>query len=285
MKILSFGEIIWDIYPDKRCLGGAPLNFAAHLAKHKEDAFMLSSVGGDDLGSEALKRIEQYSVSAKYVTVNSSKQTGQCLVTTDERGVPSYNILQDTAYAYISCKELSDSFDMLYFGSLALYSEHNYEFLTELLAKNSFPHIFADVNIRAPFYSKKTIKFCAENATILKISDEELEVTAHALDMEYASDYRSFASALAEKYANLKCIIITLGEDGAYALDCKAGCHSFCESERVKVKSTVGAGDSFSAAFLHSYLGGAPLAECLRCASKIAAVVVSHTESVPDYKV
>lgn len=283
MKILSFGEIIWDIYPDKRCLGGAPLNFAAHLARHHEEAFMLSAVGNDSLGKEALTHIEEFSVSTKYVSVSSQKQTGQCLVEIDEKGVPSYNIVRDAAYDSIEFDGLTDSFDVLYFGSLALRSEHNYKLLSGLLG--SFPDIFVDINIRTPFYSEKTIKFCVENATILKISDEELEVTAHELGMEYVSDYRSFATALAEKYANLKCIIITLGADGAYALSCETGESAFCPCEKIDVKSTVGAGDSFSAAFLHHRLHGASLSDCLRQASRVAALVISHTESVPDYTV
>ena len=177
-KILSFGEILWDVYPDQKHLGGASLNFAAHLAKFGHRVEMLSALGADALGEEARQQLSDWNLGDKYVPALSEKETGKCLVTLDENSIPSYNLLNNVAYDCISCDGIDEDFDVLYFGTLALRGERNSEALTELLAKKSFGEIFVDVNIRPPFYSEKTVRFACGKATLLKISLEELPVVA-----------------------------------------------------------------------------------------------------------
>jgi len=283
MSILSFGEILWDVYPDEKYLGGASLNFAAHLAKNGECACMLSALGQDDLGAEAKNRVESWGVSTEFVAMLPDRQTGKCLVTLDENRIPSYNLLQDVAYDYIPTDRVEGDFDVLYFGTLALRGEYNRAALERLLARKQFREVFVDVNIRPPFYSEESVRFAFSKASIVKVSDEELPVVQSLLGMENSNDYKAFARALAEKYENLRCVIITRGGEGAYALDCRTGIDAACPSEKVKVVSTVGAGDSFSAGFLHKYLQGAPLSHCLSYAAKIAGFVVSQYDAVPDY--
>lgn len=282
MKFLSFGEILWDVYPDGNALGGAPLNFAAHLAKHREKVYMLSAIGKDELGSEAVAQLKAWGVSSEYVSSLDDKSTGKCLVSLDENKVPSYNLLTDVAYDYISAENLEEGFDVLYFGTLSLRSGHNFNTLSSLLKASKFNEVFVDVNIRPPFYSAETVRFAVVNATILKISDEELATVSEQLRIE-KSDYKDFAKKLADTYSNLKIIIITRGAKGSFALDCKSGEEFSCGCERVELKSTVGAGDSFSAAFLHKYLGGNSIQFCLEYASKIADFVVSNYDAVPTY--
>ena len=176
MKLLSFGEIIWDVFPNGAHLGGAPLNFAAHAAMQGADAYILSAGSADELGKRALLEIGELGVKTDCVSI-SKKATGSCIVKLNEKGVPSYDLVRDTAYDDISLPDVSnaDGFDVLAFGTLALRDRHNREILKELIAKVDFPVIFSDLNIRAPFYSKESILFCLENANILKISDEELK--------------------------------------------------------------------------------------------------------------
>ena len=284
MKILSFGEILWDVYPDEKYLGGAPLNFAAHLAKHGENVAMLSAVGKDELGKEAKEQVSAWGISTAHVAELSGKQTGCCLVTLNEQKVPSYNLLTDVAYDYIPCPKGEESFDVLYFGTLSLRSEYNRNSLAELLDK-SFREVFVDVNIRPPYYSRETVRFAVSQASILKVSDEELSTVAELLDMEEKQDYQKFAGELSERFSNLRCVVITLGGDGAYALDCTSGEACRVPCAKATVKSTVGAGDSFSAAFLHKFLAGESVEACLAHASRVAAFVVSHYEAVPEYTV
>ena len=123
---------------------------------------------------------------------------------------------------------------------------------------------------------------CLENATILKISDEELpKLSEVVFGNEY--DYTDISIKISKQFLNIKLIIITMGEKGSFAYDCVNAMLFTCESQKVKVVSTVGAGDSFSAAFLYKYMLGADIDTCLETASKISAYVVSKTEAVPEY--
>lgn len=283
MKILSFGEVLWDVYFDKKYLGGAPLNFAAHIARHGFDAYILSSVGEDVLGNQTLERIENLGVVTDYVSLIKGKETGKCLVSLDENYVPGYNLLCDVAYDYISSENVSGDFDVLYFGTLALRGEYNCNSVKRLLESKRFKEVFADVNIRPPFYNKETVELAVKNATILKISLEELSLVLGLLDIDTTLDYSDAARSLCRKYANLSLIIITLGADGAYAFWGDGMCEYYCPCVPAEVVSTVGAGDSFSAAFLYQYLNGAGLEYSMDYASRIAGFVVSKYEALPDY--
>ena len=284
MKVLSFGEVLWDVYPDKKFIGGAPLNFAAHLARHGEDVAMLTAVGQDELGAQAQEIVKGFGISADFIEKHPEYETGKCLVTLDENQVPSYNLLKDVAYDFINGEKIKrDEFDILYFGTLALRGENNRRVVEDLIGSNSFAEIFVDVNIRPPFYSDETIIFALKNATILKISDEELPVILKALEYEITEDSEKCAREISKQFKNLKLIIITKGGKGAFVFDCNSGSGFGCPAGKEKPLSTVGAGDSFSAAFLHKYLKGEELINCLLYATKIADFVVSRYEAVPDY--
>ena len=285
MKVLSFGEILWDVYPDGKYIGGAPLNFAAHLAKHEHDVYMLSSLGDDELGREAITQLEKWNVSTSLITSSSTHNTGTCLVTLDDKYVPSYNLLNDVAYDYIKTDGVDNTFDVLYFGTLALRSSTNYNSLKQLISKNSFSQIFVDINIRPPFFSKETVEFAVKNATIIKVSLEEMPNVSSLILNDTNISHIDFSRKLTRLCPNLNCIIITLGDKGAYAYDCINSVDYSCDSENVVVKSTVGAGDSFSAAFLSKYLNSSTINECLKYASLIAGFVVSNNAAVPDYNI
>ncbi len=281
-KILAFGEILWDVYPDKAFLGGASLNFAAHLAKHGEEAYLLSAVGDDTWGVQAKERLALWGVHTDYVPSLGGFPTGQAIVTLDETGTPSYRFLEDVAYEHIEIPALSDDFRVLYFGTLALQSKSNFQALSTLLKSYRFSDVFVDINIRAPFYSEETVIFAVSHATILKISQEELPTVAALLGFSPTISYGELAHALQARYEHLRCIIVTLGADGAYALDEQQECTG--EAVPTEVASTVGAGDSFSAAFLHRYLRDGDIVAALSHATKVAAFVVSCTDAVPEYE-
>jgi len=284
MKLLSFGEILWDVYPDEKYIGGAPLNFAAHFVKQGEESYMLSAVGDDELGNSALDILRGFNINTDYVSISKINETGKCLVTLDSKGIPNYNLLDNVAYDYIINPDLTDTtFDAFYFGSLALRNSNNQETVSKILANNSFKEIFVDINIRKPFVSKEAINLAFTNATIIKISDEELPIVTDLLfNAEY--DYKKAAKEISEKFGNIKLVIITLGEKGAFVYDCEKDVTYSCDAEKVKVVSTVGAGDSFSATFLNKYLSGLEIEECLKSASKVSAFVVSKAEAIPDYE-
>ena len=282
MNILAFGEILWDVFPDGKHLGGASLNYGAHLARHGHTVYPVSALGADSYGEEALEVLARWNLKKDLVATVADKQTGKCIVTLDAEGMPKYDLLRDVAYDYIPATVAGQSFDVLYFGTLAMRQDYNRASLTALMQNNKFTHIFADINIRPPFQFPETTDFAAKNATILKVSLEELPEVARLLEMEEAEP-AVFAKALADRYCNLQYIIITLGGDGAYTLDCKAQAEYACPGVKVAVVSTVGAGDSFSAAFTDRLMAGCNLDDCLAYAARVAAYVVSQQGAVPEY--
>lgn len=281
MKILAFGEILWDVYPDKAYIGGAPLNFGGHLAKQGVEVHLFSAVGKDKLGEDALDVLKAWGVGTDYVSV-IDVETGKCLVTLDKNSVPSYNLLSNVAWDRIE-GDINESFDVLYFGTLALRSEVNFNTVTKLLKKGCFSEIFCDMNIRAPHYSSRTVKLALENATIVKISDEELNCVMTEAGLE-AGAAEDCAIRLSQAYPNLKTVLVTLGEKGSFAYVAEDKKFYRAEGKKVKVASTVGAGDSFSASFLCRYLEKKSVDECLEHATNISAYVVSCYDAVPDYK-
>ena len=281
MKVLSFGEVLWDTYPTEKHIGGAPLNFSAHFVKAGGEAYLLSAVGKDDLGADALSFLKAHGVRTDFVSVLQGKRTGECLVTLDGQGIPHYDLLSDVAYDEIPEPDLSDAdFDAFYFGSLALRSEKNRETVSKILQSHAFGDVFVDINIRPPFFSSDVIRFAFQNATILKISEEEMPTVTKLL-FGWERDAAEAIKAIAETFGNVKIILVTKGENGSVAYDCKSGRTDYCEAIKVKVASTVGAGDSFSAAFLYGYLSGKPIEDCLRSASRVSAFVCSKAEAIP----
>lgn len=281
MKVLSFGEIIWDIFGKEKHLGGAPLNFAAHCAALGSKAWLISAVGSDELGKSAIKQIEKLGVNTGYISVICGKNTGKCFIELNKNAVPSYEISDDTAYDYIQIPGLREKADVIAFGTLALRRENNRKILAQILKEHAFSEVFADVNIREPFYSEESIAFCLENATTVKISEEELPKVTQLIFGDTLC-LKDASKKLSQKYAGIKIIIITRGANGSCCYDCKTGEFFFADAGHAKVVSTVGAGDSFGAAFLVRYMEHKTYDECLRFASKISALVCSNAEAVPE---
>ena len=282
MKALAFGEVLWDVYPESKHLGGATMNFAAHVKRCGGDAWIVTAVGEDPLGRETVDEITRLGIRADYVT-RSKKETGKCVVTLDENKIPSYALLDDVAYDDIRTPSAKgERFDVLYFGTLALRNANNRFVIEEILKQNAFGHRFVDVNIRPPFYSAEVVRFALENATVVKISDEELPTVMDVLGKECGT-VESCAEALSEDFDGLKLVLITRGEKGAFVYDVKERAHYECGAERVEVVSTVGAGDSFSASFLVKYFETRDIPSALSFASRVSAFVVSREGAIPDY--
>lgn len=272
MKILAFGEVLWDVYPDSRYIGGAVMNFSAHASRLGAKTYFASAVGNDEEGSDAISFMNNCGIDTKFVAVSERYETGKCMVTLDEKGIPSYNLLNDVAYDHIPCPDTDC--DVLSFGTLALRNDENIAVIKKLLKKD-YREIFVDINIRPPFYSHETVSLCLENATILKVSDEEL----HYLCSE--TDLRLAAQTITQQHENIKLIIITMGEKGAFVYDGRE--FIFEDGIKTDAVSTVGAGDSFSAAFLVNFLNGKPLDRCLDAAVRLSSFVVSQQAAVPNY--
>ncbi len=279
MKLVTFGEIVWDVYPDQQCLGGAPLNFAAHAAALGAETYLISAVGNDELGRAAREALHRFGVNDRWVVTVPAYPTGQCMVTLDDRAVPQYRLLENTAYDHLQkCTPMQA--EALVFGTLIQRSENNGQVLRHLLENGQFGDVFCDVNLRAPYYNRASVEQCLQVATVLKVSREELPTMAALVFGKMLPDYAAEARRLMQQYPNIRVLIITLDSDGAYALDA-TGQEYYHAAEPVAVVSTVGAGDSFGAAFLVSYLQTHNISQALAAAIHRSAMVVTHKEAVP----
>lgn len=281
MKIAAFGEIIWDIYPDQRCIGGAPLNFAAHAAQQGAEALLISAVGDDALGVLARAQLRSFGVDDCMVSVVSGKPTGQCLVTVDERSIPHYDLLAGTAYDAITC-DAPPACDAFVFGTLIQRSEQNRRALQQLLESDHFGEVFCDLNIRPPYYERESVVRCLRHATILKVSREELPAVTQLLYGEELP-VQTAVSRICAAYPNIRLCLVTLDSDGALVYDATADKTYRREAKAVEVVSTVGAGDSFGAAFLVTYLRTRDIESALQKAVEVSAFMVAHKEAVPPF--
>ena len=281
IKILALGDIIWDVYPDRKCMGGAALNFAAHVAKNNVKSYMLSCLGDDPLGHEAIEVIRSYNVNDKYISFND-KKTGQCIVSLDENKIPTFSIIEDVAFDYLVLDEeiFNERFDALSFGSVTYRGKGNYAQVKRIIDAKICKNLFFDINLRAPFFDHKTIVYTLKNCNILKVSEEELSYIVINILNEKSVDYQSDIKTLCSYYENIELVLLTLGGEGSYAYERNKDLFTYQEAFKVEVVSTVGAGDSFGATFLVNYLKGDSIKDCLYKANKAAAEVVSKMEAI-----
>ena len=286
-KILAFGEIIWDVYKNERLIGGAPLNFAAHAKRCGGESFMISAVGNDKLGKDAIKIIKNLQVDERFIKTTAFP-TGKCEVTLNECGIPCYNVLENTAFDNIVLSDediekiKNQQFDALYFGTLIQRNFVSKAALERLCKVCAFREIICDINLRKNCYNKASAMLCLENATVLKLSDEE-EPLLRDLELYSVTEesYEGIAKAITSAFPNIKILIITLGEKGSFVYQTHEKSGFLHCGEKTKVVSTVGAGDSYTAAWCVSFLLGESILTATEKATKLSAYVVSHKDAIP----
>lgn len=283
MRVLSFGEILFDIIEDENYLGGAPLNFAAHLAQQGVESYIFSSVGNDELGTEALEKIRKIGVKTDFIQQDAHHPTGTVPVEF-KKGQPDYTIRENVAYDYIDFEASKESlrqidFDVLYFGTLAQRSSQSADALGQLIEQKTFRHIFYDINLRKNCFTTGLIDQSLMRCTILKLNDEEVEVLA---DMLYgkALSLEELVKQVANDY-DIKIVIVTAGAKGCFLYEDRQV--HFIKGYPAKVVDTVGAGDSFSAAFVHQYFKKQDALAAADIANQLGAFVASSRGPLPDY--
>ena len=274
MDFISFGEILFDVFPDKATLGGAPLNVAGHLTKLGLNGYILSAVGDDELGKRAISEINNLGLNTEKIST-LNYETGKAIITLNGKNA-EYEFNMPCAWDNIPLLPLPEHVSLIYYGTLAQRGNSK-QTLKELLNKVSSDHRFFDVNIRKHFYSDEIIKEGVENATILKLNDEEVDIVLDALKLKMRG-YRGLEE-LAKSY-NLDLVLLTKGKEGTmcykdkwYRVPCA----------EVEVVDTVGAGDSLSAGFLASYIKTGDLEKSLIIGSHIADYVVTKRGAIPEY--
>jgi len=258
MKILAFGEIIWDCFPKERTLGGAPLNFAAHAARLGAESHLYSAVGKDD--AETLRSVAQTGVRTDLIQ-RVPYPTGYTNITLDPYGNPTYEVITDVAWDFIATSEIFPrQWDAVYYGTLAQRSPVSAATLRDILRQVSAREYFCDLNLRHRFYDDGGIDFCLRNATLVKVNRTESAV---------------LGGNVFDRYPHLKAVAVTLDADGA-ELWLPGGRVLHSHRPQNKVVSAVGAGDSFCAAFLVRWLDGRPAQECLEAGVCLSDEVVTH---------
>ena len=265
--VLAFGEILWDVIEGVPHIGGAPFNFAAHVARFGIKSAVISAVGDDDLGRRAISEARRFGVDVSMVGIHPTLPTGTVNVTL-KKGIPSYEIVQPVAWDEIT-GEAAEPPRTLYFGTLAQRSPVSASTLQRLLDACSSSVVFFDVNLRQRYWSQEAIDACMDKVDILKVNNEELKTLGYS------------AEALFARYPRLRIVIETRGKKGC-AVSSRA--EPFFESPAVSfgpAVDTVGAGDSFSAAFVASILKGGSLREAAEAGNRLAGWVASRPGAIP----
>jgi len=253
MSVVScFGETLWDIFPNERKIGGAPLNVACRLHSLGSEVHLISRVGKDDNGEQLLKYLKTHGLNADTIQIDDKYPTGVVKVSLDSSNTATYNIEQPVAWDYISLDDATlakvRSSDALIFGSLACRNETSKNTLFALLGENVFK-VF-DANLRPPHYSMNLILELINRSDFIKLNDEELEEICDYTNIK-GLDVTSKIIALSE-FTESSHICVTLGKDGAILYSDKQIYKN--DGYVVKVADTVGAGDSFLATLIHLFL-------------------------------
>ena len=278
--VIGIGEALWDMLPEGKKLGGAPANFAFHAGQFGLESMAVSAIGLDPLGEEIAKELEEHGLPFHLDRIDYP--TGTVQVTLDSNGIPRYEIKEDVAWDNIPyTKELADlagRAQAVCFGSLAQRNPVSRETIGWFL--DAVPEdclkVF-DINLRQSFYSKEIIEDSLRRCDILKINDEELEIVKDMFGLEDLPT-EGLCRSIIDEYG-LKMLILTCGVNGSHVFS--GDVSSFIETPKVKVADTVGAGDSFTGAFVASILKGKTVREAHEAAVKVSAFVCTQSGAMP----
>jgi fructokinase len=283
-NVICFGEALWDVLPTMRSVGGAPLNVAYHLKKLGVRAWPMSGVGNDLLGGELKSQIEEWGLPSDLICSVADRETGRSLVTVLE-GEPNFEVLKDVAWDYIDVPENwpveCQPAEALVFGSLAQRSARNRAVLDAMFVAMPNALKVLDVNLRDAFEDYEQIWTLARAADLVKLNDEEMQAlmqtTATRANAEDCA--RSF-----QREAGCETVCMTMGAQGAGLLRCDEW--HWVDAVPVKVRDTVGAGDSFLAGLIYGLLITQEDATAtLRRSATLASLVASSDGATPDYDI
>lgn len=293
--IVGLGEILFDCLPEGKKLGGAPANFAYHVSRFGLESIAVSAIGRDDDGALVKQKLQERGL--RYSLAELDYPTGTVKVTLSGNGIPQYDICQGVAYDNIpwtdELKTLAKNARGVCFGSLAQRNAVTratvQNFLDEMSPIGTLK-VF-DINLRQHWYSREIIEESLLRCNVLKLNDDEICIVSRLLelgDVPHPSDdcplqlvdFEDQCHAIMQRY-ELQMLILTCGTHGSYVF-CSDGRVSFQDTPKVKVADTVGAGDSFTAAFVASLLKGKSMEEAHRRAVELSAFVCTRNGAMPQ---
>lgn len=277
--IVGIGELLWDMLPSGKAIGGAPANFAYHAGRLGEEGWVVSAVGDDALGHEILDVLDEKRLHSLVAMVD--KPTGTVQVSLDDAGVPTYTIVEDVAWDHIpftsKMQELASRADAVCFGSLVQRNGSRASVLKFLEAVPASALKVFDINLRQHFYTPEILRKSLEIADVLKINDEEIVTLSEMFGL--GSDPREACRKLIGQYS-LRFVLLTKGAQGSEVISPDEVIPQGVG--KVDVVDTVGAGDAFTAAFTVAYLRGDSLADAQKLAGEVTAYVCSHKGAMPE---
>lgn len=282
--VTGIGEILWDMLPEGKKLGGAPANFSYHVSQFGFRSHVVSAVGKDSYGDEIAEILSSRNIGS--FLQRNDFPTGTVQVSLDHAGIPAYDIRRNVAWDNIvfteELAELARNTDAVCFGSLAQRNPVSRQtilrFLDEMPDDGQRLRIF-DINLRQNFYTKEIVETSMHRCDILKINDEEL-ITIGRLTGQDTADTGDLCHELLSRYG-LKLLILTCGADGSYVFS--PSDISFIKTPEVSVADTVGAGDSFTASFVSGLMKGLTVRQAHRLAVDVSAFVCTQKGAMPEF--
>ena len=289
MRVLSIGEILWDVFPNQELLGGAALNFSVNISRLGDSASLLTGLGNDVRGRTAYDAMKSFSLPTDFVQSVDHWATGIATVSTTAEGEPHFEIPRPAAFdAVVITPEIADKAmrwnpDWLYFGTL-LQTEPNIERGTHnLKAALRGVRCFYDMNLRLGHWNIPLVQRLCKLASVLKLNEVEARLLGEMNGMPTDTfTLQAFCKATTEQY-ELDAICITLGAAGCCVYE-EDFLHNV-PGYPVVVHDTVGAGDAFSAAFLHGYHRGWAIERAARFANGLGSIVASRAGATPQWSV
>jgi fructokinase len=283
--VVGLGELLWDLFPAGKQLGGAPTNFAYITSLLGDEGIPASRLGQDSLGTEAFRRLGELGLSTDFIQRDSDHPTGTVKVEVDRTGQPRFEISKSVAWDFLEWtpqwQKLAQQADALCFGSLAQRSEPSRATIRSFVqaSRKNAVRVF-DVNLRQNFYTVEVLAESLKLATIVKLNHEELPTIMRLFELEGHGEEDSARQLLSSNEVKLVCV--TRGNAGSLLVS--ADETSEHPGFKVKVADTVGAGDAFTAALVHGYLRGTSLAHINETANRVGAWVASQAGATPAPK-
>ncbi len=280
-RITAIGEILYDVYPDKKRLGGAPFNFIYHIWKILGKANFVSSVGNDENGQEMLSFLNSIGFSTNHIYIDKKNPTGTVQVKLKDNKVPQFTISPDCSYDYFALSDttinlIENETDLLYFGTLSTRSEISRQTIQSLFGKPQLKY-FCDLNLRHNFYTKELIEKTLLTTSVLKINQEELDKLKQFFDLPQFNNRA--IERLITKF-DIDLIGLTLGGNGAELYTKNET--NYYKTEIVNVVDTLGAGDAFAAILCLGYLYEMPIDDINKLANEFAADICMVNGALPN---
>lgn len=279
--VVGLGEVLWDMLPEGRKIGGAPVNFAYHAGQFGIDTMAVSAIGNDKLGEDTIAEMNGKHLNHIFPSV--PYPTGSVQVSLDEKGVPAYDIKENVAWDNIpftnEIESVARNCQAVCFGSLAQRNAVSRNTIRKFIESTPSGCIrIFDINLRQNFYTSNVIRDSLEHCNILKINDEEIMLVSRMFNYD-SSNIENVCRTIMEDFS-LEMVILTCGTKGSYIFT-KGGV-SFMPTPKVNVADTVGAGDSFTGSFCAAILRGLPVAEAHKKAVEVSAYVCTQNGAMPE---